>query len=507
VEHRRTIVEHGAPLDVPAQIDGHEVHTRETMASVDPADPGRVVATSASCGPDEAERAVEVASRAWEGWKRTPTRERAAVLFRLGEWMRARRNDLATLEIFEAGKPWAEADADVCEAIDFCEYYGREMLDLDRRGAVESPPGETNRFSYQSRGVGVVIAPWNFPLAIPTGMVTGALVAGNSVILKPAEQAPGVASMLVEGLAAAGLPPGVMGFVPGVGEVVGAHLVAHPGVSFVVFTGSKDVGLAVNAAAAQHQPGQRQVKRVVAEMGGKNAVVVDADADLDQAVPAVVRSAFTYAGQKCSAASRLIVVEPVFDELTRRLSGAVAELAIGHPRHMATDVGPLIDADAQTRVRAYAEIARAQGRVVLHREEVPASGYFAGPLVVADVAPESPLAREEIFGPVLAVLRASSLTEAVALANDTDYALTAGVFSRSPANIALASNELRAGNVYVNRGITGAVVGRQPFGGYGMSGVGSKSGGRDYLLQFVDPRVTTENMLRRGFAPDRSEGA
>jgi RHH-type proline utilization regulon transcriptional repressor/proline dehydrogenase/delta 1-pyrroline-5-carboxylate dehydrogenase len=278
-------------------------------------------------------------------------------------------------------------------------------------------------------------------------------------------------------------------------------------VSFVVFTGSKDVGLAVNAAAAQHQPGQRQVKRVVAEMGGKNAVVVDADADLDQAVPAVVRSAFAYAGQKCSAASRLIVVEPVFDELTRRLSGAVAELAIGHPRHMATDVGPLIDADAQTRVRAYAEIARAQGRVVLHREEVPASGYFAGPLVVADVAPESPLAREEIFGPVLAVLRASSLTEAVALANDTDYALTAGVFSRSPANIALASNELRAGNVYVNRGITGAVVGRQPFGGYGMSGVGSKSGGRDYLLQFVDPRVTTENMLRRGFAPDRSEGA
>jgi RHH-type proline utilization regulon transcriptional repressor/proline dehydrogenase/delta 1-pyrroline-5-carboxylate dehydrogenase len=332
-------------------------------------------------------------------------------------------------------------------------------------------------------------------------MVTAALVAGNSVILKPAEQTPAVASMLIEGLAAAGLPPGVVGFLPGVGEVVGAHLVAHPGVSFIVFTGSRDVGLAINAAAARHRPGQRQVKRVVAEMGGKNAMVIDADADLDQAVPAVVHSAFSYAGQKCSAASRLIVLEPIFDELVARLSGAALELSIGHPRHMATEVGPLIDADAQARVRAYTEAAHTQGRVVLSREDVPGAGYFAGPLVVADVAPDSPPAREEIFGPVLAVLRAASFADAVELANDTDYALTAGVFSRSPAHIALASNELRAGNVYVNRGITGAVVGRQPFGGYGVSGVGSKSGGPDYLLQFVDPRVTTENTLRRGFAP------
>ena len=507
VDERRTMVEREAPLDVPALIDGRKVHTQQTMASVDPAEPDRVVATSASCGPDEADRAVDVASRAWEEWKRTPPRERAAVLFRLAEWMRARRNDLATLEIFEAGKPWAEADADVCEAIDFCEYYGREVLDLDRRGAVESPPGETNRLSYRSRGVGVVIAPWNFPLASPTGMVTAALVAGNAVILKPAEQAPALASMLIEGLAAAGLPPGVVGFLPGVGEVVGAHLVAHPGVSFVVFTGSKAVGLAVNAAAAQHRTGQRQVKRVVAEMGGKNAVVIDADADLDQAVPAVVRSAFTYAGQKCSAASRLIVLEPVFEEVITRLSGAVLELSIGHPRHMATDVGPLIDADARARVRSYTEMAHAQGRIVLCREDVPATGYYAGPLVVAEVAPDSPLVRDEIFGPVLAVLRASSFDEALVLANDTEYALTAGVFSRSPAHIALASNELRAGNVYINRGVTGAVVGRQPFGGYGMSGVGSKSGGPDYLLQFVDPRVTTENTLRRGFAPDGPDGA
>jgi len=324
------------------------------------------------------------------------------------------------------------------------------------------------------------------------------------VILKPAEQAPAVASMLIEGLTAAGLPRGVVGFLPGLGELVGAHLVSHPGVSFVVFTGSKAVGLAVNASAAQHRPGQRQLKRVVAEMGGKNAIVIDADADLDQAVPAVVQSAFSYAGQKCSAASRLIVLDPVFDELVRRVRGAALELSIGHPRHMATEVGPLIDADAQSRVRACSEAAHTQGRVVLHRDDVPESGYFAGPLVVADVAP---LAREEIFGPVLAVQRAASFADAVELANDTDYALTAGVFSRSPAHIALASSELRAGNVYVNRGTTGAVVGRQPFGGYGLSGVGSKAGGPDYLLQFLDPVASTENTLRRGFAPAGPEEA
>jgi RHH-type proline utilization regulon transcriptional repressor/proline dehydrogenase/delta 1-pyrroline-5-carboxylate dehydrogenase len=332
-------------------------------------------------------------------------------------------------------------------------------------------------------------------------MVVAALVAGNSVILKPAEQTPAVASMLVEGLAAAGLPPGVLAFLPGVGEVVGAHLVAHPGVGFIAFTGSKAVGLAINAAAAEHRPGQRQLKRVVAEMGGKNAIVIDADADLDQAVPAAVSSAFSYAGQKCSAASRMVVLDPVFDEVATRLVGAALELAIGHPRHMSTDVGPLIDADAQARVRAYTEEAPTHGTVLLARQDVPETGYFGGPLVVADVAGDAPLARDEVFGPVLVLMRASSFAEAVAIANDTDYALTAGVFSRSPANISIATSELRAGNVYVNRGITGAVVGRQPFGGYGLSGVGSKSGGPDYLLQFVDPRVTTENTLRRGFAP------
>ena len=423
------------------------------------------------------------------------------MLFRAAEWLRARRDEVAALEVFEAGKPWPEADADVCEAIDFLEYYGREMLRLDAGGRVESPPGESNALRYQGKGVGVVIAPWNFPLAIPTGMVSAALVAGNPVVLKPAEQTPAVAMKLVEALEAGGLPAGVLGFLPGVGEDVGDRLVKHPDVAFIVFTGSKAVGLAINQAAAVPRPGQRHITRVVAELGGKNALVVDADADLDQAVPAIVHSAFGFAGQKCSAASRLVVVDAVFDECMSRLVGATRQLRVGHPRAMDVQVGPVIDADAWKRIRSVVEGAGEQGRVLLARDDVPEGGYFVGPTIVADVDLSSPLARDEIFGPVLTVFRATDFAGALRIANDTDYALTAGVFSRSPNDIRRASRELRAGNVYVNRGITGAVVGRQPFGGYGLSGVGSKAGGPDYLLQFLDPRVVTENTMRQGFAP------
>ncbi|HZQ86542.1 MAG TPA: aldehyde dehydrogenase family protein, partial [Acidimicrobiales bacterium] len=342
---------------------------------------------------------------------------------------------------------------------------------------------------------------WNFPLAIPTGMVTAALVAGNAVLFKPAEQTPAIAWRLVEALRAGGLPDGVLAFLPGVGEVVGDYLVRHPAVSFITFTGSKAVGLAINAAAAHHQPGQRHVKRVVAEMGSKNALIVDSDADLDQAIPGVVTSAFGFSGQKCSAASRLVLLADIYDDAIERLVGAVAQLRIGHPMAMGSIMGPLIEADAQRRVHHYAERAHREGNVLISRSDVPAEGWFAGPTVVADVALDSPLARDEIFGPVLTVFRARDFDHAVAIANDTDYALTGGVFSRSPAHIQQAAAELRAGNVYVNRNITGAVVGRQPFGGYGMSGVGSKAGGPDYLHQFVDPRVVTENTLRQGFAP------
>ncbi|MGI9023605.1 MAG: proline dehydrogenase family protein [Acidimicrobiales bacterium] len=501
---------------VPAVIDGREVTTAASISSVDPARPDTVVAVSASCGTDEAGAALEAAHRAWPAWRRTPVGERAAVAFRAAEWMRARRADLAALEVFEAGKPWLEADADVCEAIDFCEYYGRQALRLGAGGQVASAPGERNALRYQGRGVGVVIAPWNFPLAIPTGMVVAALVAGNAVLFKPAEQTPAVGARLVDALRHAGLPDGVLAFLPGVGEEVGAYLVEHPDVAFVAFTGSRQVGLGIVKSAAVHRPGQRQVKRVIAEMGGKNALVVDADADLDQAVPIAVWSAFGYAGQKCSAASRLVVVDAVYDEMVDRLVGAARGLRVGHPREMGTDVGPLIDAEALERVKSYVELAPSEGvmlldgreapAVALDGRQAPAHGFFVGPTVVGDVAAGSRLATEEIFGPVLAVQRADSFDHALALANDTEYALTAGIISRSPSHIRAATDELRAGNVYVNRAITGALVGNQPFGGYGLSGVGSKAGGPDYLLQFVDPRTVSENTLRQGFAPQETQG-
>ena len=495
-------------FEVPAVIGGRRVMTGETIVSSDPSDPMTTVAVSASCGRAEADDAMDAALRSWGGWRRTPAPERAAVLFRAAEWMRVRRNELAALEVFEAGKPWAEADADVCEAIDFCEFYGREMIRLDRGGVVDSPPGEANVLRYQGKGVGVVIAPWNFPLAIPTGMVTAALVAGNAVIFKPAEQTPAIAYALVEALEAGGLPPGVLGFLPGRGEVVGAYLVEHVETAFITFTGSKEVGLAINASAAQHRPGQRHVKRVVAEMGGKNALIVDADADLDQAVPAIAHSAFGFAGQKCSAASRLVVVDAVYDELLHRLVGATSEMRIGHPRGMGVQVGPVIDEDAFKRIRGYVDVAHHEGRVALHRADIPPMGWFVGPTIVTDIPLDARVATEEVFGPMLCVFRASDFAGAVELANATEYALTAGVLSRSPANIRLATEELRAGNVYVNRSITGAVVGRQPFGGFGMSGVGSKAGGPDYLLQFLDPRVVTENTMRQGFAPvDEATGS
>jgi RHH-type proline utilization regulon transcriptional repressor/proline dehydrogenase/delta 1-pyrroline-5-carboxylate dehydrogenase len=493
-------------LQVPAVIGGREIWTKRVISSVDPGDPSTEVASSSACGPEEAAGAIAAASSAWPRWSRTPASERSAILFRAAQWMRERRADLAAMQIFEAGKPWKEADADVCEAIDFCEYYGREMLRLDKGGLVQSPAGERNLMTYASRGVGVVIAPWNFPLAIPMGMTAAALVAGNTVVLKPAEQSPGIAWQIVRAFKAAGLPDGVLNFLPGYGEEVGPALVEHPDVSFVTFTGSRAVGLGIVESAARHREGQSHVKRVVAEMGGKNAIIVDSDADLDQAVPGILYSSFGYAGQKCSAASRLIVLSSVYDETLERLSAAAKEMVVGHPRHSGVSVGPLIDEDAYNRVKGCIEKGRSEGRAVLVREDVPDTGWFAGPAIFDRLTPDSELVKQEIFGPVLSVLKAGTFAEAMLLANDTEYALTAGLYSRLPSHLRRAAEELRAGNVYLNRPTTGAIVGRQPFGGYGMSGVGSKAGGPDYLMQFLNPRVVTENMLRQGFAPSEEAG-
>jgi RHH-type proline utilization regulon transcriptional repressor/proline dehydrogenase/delta 1-pyrroline-5-carboxylate dehydrogenase len=491
----------GPVIDVPAVIGGRPVRTAGSIPSVDPGRPGVTVAVSAACTAAEADRAVAACVTAGERWWRTPAAERAGVLFRAARWLRDRRAELGALEVFEAGKPWAEADADVCEAIDFCEYYGREMGRLAGGGAVQSPPGEANLLRYRPRGVVAVIAPWNFPLAIPAGMVTAALVAGNSVCFKPAEQTPAIAYRLVQALEAGGLPPGVLSFLPGLGEEVGARLVEHPEVAMIAFTGSRPVGLGINETASGPSPAARQIKRVILELGGKNPILVDTDADLDQAVPAIVSSAFGFSGQKCSACSRVIAVGALYDELVERLVGAAAALRVGHPRHMAVDVGPLIDADAHTRVTAAVGRAREEGQVLLAGDDVGGEGWFVGPTIVADLPPASRVAKDEIFGPVLALFNVASLEEGIALANDTDYALTAGIISRSPASIQRAVEDLHAGNLYVNRGITGAVPGRQPFGGFQMSGVGSKAGGPDYLLQFMEPQVVTENTLRQGFAP------
>ncbi|MGH9243283.1 MAG: proline dehydrogenase family protein [Acidimicrobiales bacterium] len=491
------------PAQVPALIDGERVTTRNSIDSVDPGHTDRLVASSASSTATEADEAVAAALAVAEEWRQTPARDRAAILFRAAEWMRARRDELAALEGYEAGKPWDQSDADVCEAIDFCEYYGREMLRLDQGGTVISPPGETNTLRYQGKGVGVVISPWNFPLAIPCGMAAAALVTGNPVILKPAEQTPLVAWKLIEAFLAAGIPKGVLQFLPGIGEDVGARLVEHPDVHFVVFTGSRAVGLHINQEAAVPRAGQRHVKRVVAEMGGKNALIIDGDADPDQAVPGAVYSAFGYAGQKCSAASRLIIVESIYDSILERVVGATREMVVGHPSDMAVKVGPVIDADAFKRLTSAIERAHLEARVLLQRDDVPDGGWYVGPTIVVDADPDTAqAAREELFGPVLTVFRARDFDHALELANDTDYALTGGIFSRSPANIRRAAAEMKAGNVYINRHITGAVVGRQPFGGYALSGVGSKAGGPDYLLQLVDPRVVTENTIRQGSVPD-----
>ncbi len=417
--------------------------------------------------------------------------------------MRRRRLELAAWEVFEVGKGWREADADVIEAIDYLEYYGRETIRLAAPRALQRVAGESNLYFYEPRGVAAVIAPWNFPLAILTGMTAAALAAGNPAVVKPAEQSPVMGFHLMSILREAGLPPRACQLLQG-GGALGAHLVRHPAVHLVAFTGSREVGLEILREAYTHRPGQEHVKRVVCEMGGKNAIVVDADADLDEAVAHALESAFNYQGQKCSAASRLILVGAVHDRVVERLVDAVRSLKIGPPKEPRHAIGPVIDAAALAKIESYIEIGKREGKCLI-RMDAPKSGYFAGPAIFAGIEPRHRLAQEEIFGPVLAVLGARDFDDALALANRSSYALTGGLFSRSPAHIEQAKREFRVGNLYINRGITGAVVGRQPFGGFKLSGIGSKAGGPDYLLQFLEPRTITENTLRHGFVPPDGE--
>jgi RHH-type proline utilization regulon transcriptional repressor/proline dehydrogenase/delta 1-pyrroline-5-carboxylate dehydrogenase len=488
----------------PLLIGGREIETTRRLESLDPARPGDVIGTAACAGRAEAEAAVAAAKAVQAAWRDTPARERAGVLFRAADVMRDQIVDLAALITLEAGKTRREANADVDEAIDFLEYYGREMLRLDKPRRTGRVPGEHNLYFYEPRGVALVVAPWNFPLAIPTGMAAAALVAGNPVIVKPAGPTPVIAARMVRILADAGAPAGTVAYLPGSGAEVGDFLVRHAGVDLIAFTGSMDVGLDLIGRAAQH-PGAHGVKKVLAEMGGKNAVIVDGDADLDLAVSEIVASAFHYAGQKCSAASRVIVLDGAYDAVVRRLVEATRSLHVGPPDEPGTRVGPLITAHAKERVEEAIAQGLAEARLAATVDPPPGGwpggGFYVAPHVFVDVPPSAVLAQEEIFGPVLAVHRAKDVDEALAIANGVKYALTGGLMSRSPATIERARREFRVGNLYINRGITGALVDRQPFGGFKMSGIGAKAGGPDYLQQFLEARVITENTMRRGFAP------
>jgi len=484
------------PLRVPVWI-GTERREGEELVSTDPGTPDRVVAYAAKATEADVDAALATAQRGSRQWAATPAAERAAVLLRAAAWLRERRLEAAALAVRECAKPWPEADADVCEAIDFLEYYARGAIDVAQRAPLLQVPGERNTMDYSPRGVVAVISPWNFPVAIPLGMVSAGLATGNAVVLKPAEQSPGCALLLFRALREAGVPPDAVSLLPGEGEV-GAALVRDPRVHTIAFTGSGQVGLEIVREAAVLREGQKHLKRVIAEMGGKNCVIVDSDADLDEVVPALVTSAYLYAGQKCSAAARVLVHEAIHDPLLERLAGAVEVLNVGQAEDLGIDVPPVIERAAQERVERYAAEAERTGRVAARAADVPEGGWFATPTVAADLPEDSPVLQEEVFGPLLAVERVRDMEHACDRVDASPYALTGGLFARNPDTVDYVVDRTPVGNLYVNRSITGAMVGRQPFGGNRLSGTGTKAGGPGYLLQFVEPRVVTENTMRHG---------
>jgi len=486
--------------EYPLAIGGEEVHRKDKIRSFNPARPDETVGTVSVASDEDADRAVSEARNAFRQWRVTTPQERAAYLTKTASSFRKQRAELAALEVYEVGKSWKEADSDVAEAIDYLEYYALEMVRLGSARRLGNHPGEINQYSYTPRGVGVVISPWNFPLAIAAGMISAGIVTGNSVIFKPSGLSPVTGWKLFELFRESGLPQGVLQFVPGPGEKTGEYLVSHPGTDFITFTGSKRAGLRIVELAGRTHAGQRNVKKVVAEMGGKNAIIIDETADPDEAVKGVIESALGYQGQKCSACSRIIIIGDAHDAFCARLADAMDSVPIGDPEDPGSYMGPLIDKAALEKTLSYIRDGDGFGDRMFLRQ-VSSEGFFSGPAIFTNVAPDSPLAQDEIFGPVLSVIKVNDIDEAIETANNTLYALTGGIFSRSPANIEKVRAGLSAGNVYINRAITGAIVGRQPFGGTGMSGVGSKAGGPDYLVQFMNPRNVSENTMRKGFTP------
>ena len=486
----------------PLVINHKPIPTRDWSPSLNPANQQEIIGYAAQGTTAEAEAALAAARGAQPKWARTTPEARAGVLERVAALMRRDKASLSALAVLEAGKNWGEADADVAEAIDFCDFYAAAIRDLGRPRRTQFVPGESNVQHWWPRGVGVIIAPWNFPLAILTGMAAAALAAGNAIIMKPSDQTPVIGARLMDLLIEAGLPAGVANLLTGPGRQIAAHLVAHPQIDFIAFTGSMEVGLRIWETAGRTPPGQPNLKKVICEMGGKNCVIVDGDADLDEAVTGCIASAFGYQGQKCSALSRLIVVADNYDKFVERLVAAAGSLRIGPAEVPGTIVGPVINREAQQRIQGIIEAGQQEARLAW-QGAVPSDpgACYVAPSIFTEVPPAGRLFREEIFGPVLAVTRARDFDEALVLANTSDFALTGGCYSRSPVHLERVKQELVCGNLYLNRPITGAVVERQPFGGFKMSGGGTKAGGVEYLQNFMVPRVITENCLRRGFAP------
>jgi 1-pyrroline-5-carboxylate dehydrogenase len=482
----------GASYDL--SIGGERVATRGRIRSVNPCRPSEVVGLVARGGREDAERAIQAAAAAFPSWARTAPEARARVLWRAAAILRRRRLELAAWEIFEVAKSWPEADADVAEAIDFLEFYGREMVRLAGPQPLARIAGEDNELTYIPLGPVVVIPPWNFPLAILAGMTSAALVAGNTVVLKPASTAPVIAAKFVEIMDEAGLPPGVLQFCPGGGGEIGDALVTHPLVRAIAFTGSKEVGLRIHELAAKATEGQKWIKRTILEMGGKDAIVVDENVDVDEVAAGIVASAFGFQGQKCSACSRAIIHEKSYAAVAAAVAERAEALRVGDVTDPRTEMGAVIDEAQFEKVLSYIEIGRSEGKLLAggRRDAKAGEGWFIRPTVFGDVARGARISREEIFGPVLALERAASFEDAVARANDTEYGLTGAVYSRDRARLEYARREFHVGNLYLNRKCTGAIVGVHPFGGFNMSGTDSKAGGRDYLLLFTQAKVVSE---------------
>lgn len=476
----------------PLIIGGERVTTDEKIISSNPANKNEVIGIVSKASKELAKKAMEVADETFKTWRKVKPEFRADILFKAAAIVRRRKYEFSALLTKEAGKPWNEADADTAEAIDFLEYYARQMLELKDGMPVESRPGEFNRFNYIPLGVGVVISPWNFAFAIMAGTTAAALVTGNTVLLKPASTTPVIAYKFIEVLEEAGMPAGVVNYIPGSGAEVGDYLVDHPRTRFISFTGSREVGTRIYERAAKVNEGQIWLKRVVAEMGGKDTIVVDKDADLELAAQSIVNSSFGFSGQKCSACSRAVIVEEVYDSVVARVEELTKELTYGDPTDNSNFTGPVVDQAAFDKIMSYIEIGKNEGRLIAGGTGDDSIGYFVAPTVIADLNPKARVMQEEIFGPVVGLTKAKDFNEAIEIANNTDYGLTGAVITNNRSHIEQAREDFHVGNLYFNRGCTGAIVGYQPFGGFNMSGTDSKAGGPDYLQLFMQGKTTSE---------------